>query len=288
MIDSRRLRKTVREPIWMLANAAARPTAGWRTLPDYLIIGAQRCGTTSLQDVLTEHPNITSARLMKGVHYFDTGYENGLDWYQAHFPTRAYAAWKERATGAPLLVGEASPYYIFHPTALERIRSTLPEVKLIALLRDPVERTISHYKHEVRRGNETLGMEEALDAEPERIAGEAERIRRDPGYNSVALQTFSYVARSRYVDQLRRARALFPEEQVLVLQSERFFEQPTGAYQRILHYLGAPPFSPVEFPRMNATKSDSVPASLVERLRSVFKEPNAELYALIGERFSWQ
>ncbi len=259
MIDSRRLRKTVREPMWKLANAVARPTAAWRTLPDYLIIGAQRCGTTSLQDVLTAHPNITSARLMKGVHYFDTAYEQGLGWYQAHFPTRAYAGWKERATGAPLIVGEASPYYIFHPSALERIQATLPDVKLIALLRDPVERTISHYKHEVRRGNEPLSIEEALDAEPERLAGESERVRNEPGYNSFALQTFSYVARSRYADQVRRIRELFPDEQLLVLQSESFFEEPTDSYRKILDFLHASPFTPGEFPRMNATKSDSVP-----------------------------
>lgn len=288
MTNARQIRKTLREPVWRVANTVMRPTAGLRVLPDYLIIGAQRCGTTSLQDVVTEHPNVTSSRLMKGVHYFDTGYEHGLDWYRTHFPTRVYANRRLRTTGTPLRVGEASPYYIFHPTALERIQKDLPGVKLIALLRDPVERTLSHYKHEVRRDNETLGLEEALDAEPGRLAGEADRIRKDTGYNSHALQTYSYVARSRYADQVRRMKDLFPDNQTLVLQSEQFFEHPDEVYRRVLAFLDVPPFEPGEFPRMNATKSETAPPEIIERLRAEFHDSNEELYALLGERFSWQ
>lgn len=287
-MNTRRLRKTIREPVWRVANAMARPTANFRVLPDYLIVGAQRCGTTSLQDVVTEHPNIASARLMKGVHYFDTGYEHGLQWYQAHFPTRLYANRKLRATGQPLRVGEASPYYIFHPTALDRIRATLPDVKLIALLRDPVERTLSHYKHEVRRGNETLGLNEALDAEEGRLAGEADRVRKDSSYNSLALQTFSYMARSRYAEQVRRMKELFPDEQILVLPSEQFFEHPAEVYHRVLEFLDVPPFVPDEFPRMNATKSEHAPDAIIDRLRAEFADSNERLYELLGERFTWQ
>lgn len=287
-MNSRQFRKSVREPVWRVANAIVRPTASLRVLPDYLIIGAQRCGTTSLQDVVTEHPNVTSSRLMKGVHYFDTGYEHGLEWYQAHFPTRVYANRKLRATGTPLRVGEASPYYIFHPTALDRIKATLPDVKLIALLRDPVERTLSHYKHEVRRDNETLSLEEALDAEAQRLVGETDRVRNEPGYNSFALQTYSYVARSRYAVQVRRMKELFPDDQILVLQSEQFFEHPDAVYRRVLDFLDVPPFEPDEFPRMNATKSEGAPDAVIERLRAEFKDSNEDLYSLLGEQFSWQ
>lgn len=286
---TKRIRRLVREPVWATANAILRPTASLRVLPDYLLIGGQRCGTTSLQEVLTQHPNVTSARLMKGVHYFDTAYHRGLPWYQTHFPTRLQAGWTQRRTGSPLLVGDASPYYLFHPLALERIANDLPGVKLVALLRDPVERTISHYKHEVRRGNEPHQLEAALDLEPVRLAGEAERIvAEQPRYNSFPHQTFSYTARSRYVDQIRRVRSLFGADSVLILQSETFFADPEAVYTRVLDFLGAPHWLPPTFPQENATPDSSVPERVRERLVAEFRTPNEELFTLLGERFAWQ
>lgn len=284
----KKTRKALREPVWAVADALARPTATMRVLPDYLIIGAQRAGTTSLQDVLTTHPNITSARLMKGVHYFDTAYPRGMAWYQSHFPTKRAAARRAESTGAPLRVGEASPYYIFHPTALERISTDLPNAKLILLLRDPVERTISHHKHETRRDNETLSLEDALNAEPERLRGEAERVATDPTYNSHALQTFSYAARSRYAPQVQRLFSLVDRDRILVLPSERFFNEPSSTFAAVLDFLDVPDFEPADFPQMNATKTDSIPAHVIDRLRNEFHQPNEELFEILGERYPWQ
>lgn len=284
----KKTRKALREPVWAVARSLARPTAPIRVLPDYLIIGAQRCGTTSLQDVLTTHPSIASARLMKGVHYFDTAYPKGLDWYRSHFPTRLWADFRRRSTGHPLHVGEASPYYIFHPAALDRIAEDLPDAKLILLLRDPVERTISHHKHETRRGNETLSLEDALDAEPERLAGEVDKVLSDASYNSFPLQTYSYAARSHYASQVARLLRLFPRDQVLIIPSERFFNQPAPTFARILDFIGAPPFAPPSFPQMNATKTDTMPDTVLMRLRAEFRESNETLFELVGERYPWQ
>lgn len=288
-LDMKRVRAAVRGPVWSVTRTLLRPTARWRVLPDYLVIGGQRCGTTSLQRVLAEHPNIASARLMKGVHYFDTSAHRDLAWYRTHFPTTAQARLVERRTGSPLLVGEASPYYLFHPLSLERIQQAIPGVKLIALLRDPVERTLSHYKHELRRGNEPLGLEAALAAEPARLAGERERIVAEaPGYNSVAHQTFSYAARSRYVEQVERLFELFPRDRVLILPSERFFAEPEPVFRATLDFLGAPEWLPATFPKENATPDSSVPAEVRARLIEEFREPNERLFELLGERFPWQ
>lgn len=285
----KQLRARVREPFWAVSRAVLRPTARLRVLPDFLVIGGQRCGTTSLHSVLTRHPNVASARLMKGVHYFDTAYDHDLSWYRTHFPTSAYGKLVERRTGSPLLVGEASPYYLFHPLALERIRRDVPGAKLIALLRDPVERTLSHYKHEVRRGNEPLGMSEALAAEDGRLRGERERIVAEaPRYNSHAHQTFSYAARSRYDEQVARLFELFPREQVLVVASERFFAEPAAVYAETLAFLGLPAFTPTEFPRENATPDRNVPPEVRSALAASFREPNERLFELLGERFPWQ
>ena len=289
MNKNSKLRRRLRPVVWNSLTAALRPTVRLRVVPDYLIVGTQRGGTTSLQNALSEHPNITSARLRKGVHYFDTDYDRGPDWYRLQFPTRMYAGLVQRRTGGPLRVGEASPYYMFHPLAPERIERDLPGVKLIVLLRDPVERALSHHKHEVRRGHEPLDLEAALDAEPDRLAGEADRIVRDqPHYVSFPHQTYSYVARGHYADQVEALYRRFGEERVLVLSSERVFAEPIPALRRIMGFLDVPEHLPDEFPHMNPTASSQVSELLRSRLRSEFAVSNERLFSLIGERFPWQ
>src|SRR5260221_4755811 len=111
-------------------------TSAIRVLPDFLIIGCQRGGTSSLYYYLTEQYGILSAST-KEVHFFDDFYTKGLDWYRAQFPATAYKAYIERVRKRPFITGEASPYYIFHPHAPRRAAQVLPEAKIIALLRNP-------------------------------------------------------------------------------------------------------------------------------------------------------
>ncbi|HLF41664.1 MAG TPA: sulfotransferase, partial [Acidimicrobiia bacterium] len=139
------------------AKRAARmytvPTSGLRPLPEFLIIGAQRCGTTSLYKYLAEHSQFRSATLKtKGVHFFDTRYDKGMAWYRAHFPSALYRSWFRARHGADLVTGEASPYYLFHPQVPYRLAEHVPAVKLIVMLRDPIERTYSQWQHELSRG----------------------------------------------------------------------------------------------------------------------------------------
>ena len=289
MNKTSKFRRFARPIVWEALSAALRPTSRWRTLPDYLIVGTQRGGTTSLQQFLTSHPNITSARLMKGVHYFDTAYHRGIDWYRLQFPTRAYAQRIERKTGSPLRIGDASPYYMFHPLAAQRIAGDLPAVKLIAVLRDPVERAVSHHKHEVRRGNESLPLEAALAIEEERLSGEEQRIVDDqPNYNSFAHQTYSYAARGEYAEQVTRLIELFGQDRVLVLSSEQLFSDPEPACSRIFKFLDVPAISVSDFPHLNPTSGSSIPESARRRLTERFSSSNERLFELLGERFPWQ
>ena len=167
-----------------MARGAGRLTSGARTTPDVLIVGGQRCGTTSLFKTLRQHPAVLPPVLHKGVHYFDTGYPRGMGWYRAHFPLRATAARVQRRTGVRPITVESSPYYMFHPLAAERIDRDLPGVKVLVLLRDPVERAYSAHAHELARGFETEDFRTALDLEEERLDGEVERLLADPGYRS--------------------------------------------------------------------------------------------------------
>jgi len=285
--------RSTRNQLWRAVarskRAAARPTAQWRVLPDYLIAGGQRCGTTSLQRYLIEHPQVTPAGVMKGVHYFDTNdYHRGLDWYRSHFPTRRSLAKMADRVGGTVLTGESSPYYMFHPLAPDRIATDLPGVKIVVLLRDPVDRAYSQFLHESRRGYETLDFESALEAEDGRLAGEAARMVADPSYDSFGLRHHSYMARGEYLSQVGHLTDLVGEDRLLVVSSEQMFGDPAATYHRVLRFLGLPEYTPAGFAAQNANVymspiSDQIRGMLEDR----FREPNKLLYDFVGEDFGW-
>jgi hypothetical protein len=270
------------------ARAYTVPTSRLRPLPEFLIIGAQRTGTTSLYKYLSEHPQFRSATLKtKGVHFFDTRYEKGMAWYRAHFPTTAYRTAFRVRHGADLVTGEASPYYLFHPHVPFRLHQHLPNVKLIAILRDPIDRTYSQWQHELKRGFEHLDrFEDALDAEPGRLAGEVEKMNADPDYKSFAHQHHSYMARSRYAEQIEVYRSLFPAEQILCIRAEDLFAQPADEYARVLEFLGLP-YHPSSFDAYNGYKRPPMDPGTRTRLEEHFADSNARLEKLLGSHFTW-
>lgn len=261
-------------------------TSSRRLLPTFVIIGAQRSGTTSLYQYLAEHPAIAAAAT-KEVHFFDTRYGRGLSWYRGHFPTRASAERGRRRTGFEPIAGEASPYYLFHPLAAERIARDLPFAKFIVMLRDPVSRAVSQYQHERSLGAEDLGMEDAFAQEPARLAGEAERIISDPSYNSHSHQHHSYLSRGQYAEQLERWFAVFPRERFLILETRSFFKDPETGFGDVQRFLGIPVQRRGEFAAYNTSSRTSVDDDVIARLREHFVPYNRRLYELLGEDFGW-
>jgi hypothetical protein len=261
-------------------------SAGLRVLPDFVIIGAQKCGTSSLYHYLTEHPTVAGAA-RKEVHFFDWHFSRGTQWYRAHFPTAAYRAAFRRLKGQDLTVGEASPYYLFHPHAPKRMRVLLPRVRLIALLRDPVERALSSYQHQVRRGRESLSFVEALERESAMLEQERQRVERDETYNSLVHRRFSYVARGLYADQLATWWGQFPREQMLVIRSEDFFAETTAVFQQVLAFLELDAWQPPSFKRFNAADYPDMESSLRARLVDYFAPHNQRLYELLGRDLGW-
>jgi Sulfotransferase domain len=262
-------------------------TARYRLLPDFLIIGAQRAGTTSLFKYLVQHPAIARPFLGKGAHFFDTNYSDDLDLYRAYFPTRAYKWYVKASRGMDLVTGEGSPYYLAHPHAPSRIAEALPHVRLIALLRDPVERAYSHYQHEVARGFEDLSFDEAIEQEPRRLSGELERMWSDPSYNSFSVQHHTYLARGLYAEQLEMWYRLFPKEQILILRSEDLFADPDRIYREALGFLGVPAFSLPEYEVFNPRTYTELNHETRRYLVEYFAEPNERLYELVGVDFGW-
>jgi hypothetical protein len=270
-------------------RTSGRLTSGARLMPSFVIAGAQRCGTTSLHEDLAQHPSVLTPIRRKGVHYFDVSYDRGLAWYRGHFPTRRTARRTAREEGAePVITGEASPYYMFHPLAPERIARDLPGVKIIVMLRDPVERAYSAHAHEFARGFETEPFERALDLEESRLSGEAERLRADPYADSHALRHQAYVARGRYVEQLDHLTELFGRERIHVVDSEAFFTDPEPVFAGVCGFLGLPPTDRITFDKHNARPRSPMPDALRERLDAYFAPYDARLAEWLGEPPSWR
>jgi hypothetical protein len=268
--------------------STGRLTHRARMLPGFLIVGAQRGGTTSMYRTLDQHPAILKAVLHKGVHYFDTGYDHSLGWYQGHFPLRARAALARRATGDVPLTFESSPYYMFHPLAAERISRDLPGVKLLVLVRDPVERAYSAHAHELARGYETEPFERALELEDQRLAGEAERIVSEPGYLSHSHQHHAYLTRGLYADQLERLGQFVGRDRVHVVDSGRFFTDPEPVYDGVLEFLGLRRHGYPVFERHNARPRSPMPETLRATLNEHFGAPDERLTSWLGHPPSWR
>jgi len=257
--------------------------------PDFLILGCQKGGTTSLYDLVAAHPRIRPART-KEVHFFTLHYRRGWDWYsdQLQQPPRHGLA---RALGTRLLYGEATPYYLFHPLAAERIRRHCPRARLIVLLRDPVERSLSHYFHARRLGFEPLPLPEALDAEPSRLEGAEAALAR--GERHFSHQEHSYVGRSRYGEQLERYSRWCEPEQLLVVRSESFFANPQAVTQRVWQFLNLkpptknpspshPPGAPGPIANQGQGEASGVPTAVRQRLAAELQQERQEMESWLG------
>jgi hypothetical protein len=265
--------------------AVRRATAATRLLPDWLVIGAQKAGTTSLYYYLVEHPDVAPA-FAEEVHFFDHHWADGLSWYRANFPLAARRDVR-RLRGRGCLVGESTPYYLYHPAVPERVRATVPDARLVVLLRNPVDRAYSQYQHGLRRGRETLSFEEAIDQEPERLRDEEDRLRRDPAALSAGHQHFSYIARGRYEEQLRAWRRHFPAEQMFVASAESFQRDTGRVFSEILAFLGLRDWTPREFPKHNSWRYPPMADATRSRLEDYFRPYNESLWELLGRKFDW-
>jgi hypothetical protein len=265
--------------------ATRRATADLRLRPTFLVIGAQRSGTTSLDDYLAEHPAVLSA-VVKEVQYFHRHYEKGERWYRSRFPLAARARLVRRRVGVPPAVGETSPDYLFDPRAPARVHAFDPRMRLVAVLRDPVERAYSHWRMEVRRGREELSFEEALDREESELDRELALLLRTDGYREVPFR-ISYVARGRYAEQLERWLELFPREQLLVLTSDELGADPAEAMSRISRFLEVPDWHAEQYGRRSVQGEALMPPETRERLARAFAPHNRRLEELLGRELGW-
>lgn len=243
-------------------------TASLRPDPDFLLIGAKRGGSTSFYFDLITHPQVAclfprpdrlpKAAATKGIHYFDTNYFRGKRWYASHLPSVAVRRALQRTAGGHVITGEGSPYYLSHPAAPERVARDLPAVKLLAVLRDPVQRAYSHWKERVREGRESLSFRDAIDREAERVGEDEGRLLRDPRFYSYAHEQQSYLGQSRYGASLERWMGHFPRSSLLLIRSEDYYRDPSASLDAAADFLGIEPGRFQHGAPRNAAPGDSL------------------------------
>ena len=272
-------------------------TATLRPQPEFLVIGAKRGGSTSFYYDLLQHSHVCplfprpdhlpKAEPTKGIHFFDQNFDRGERWYRAHLPSRFARSRLIAQVGSPVITGEASPYYLFHPAAAERAARLLPDANIIAVLRDPVMRTYSHWKERRRNKREDLDFVAALEAEDRRIGDAEQRLTADPAAYSYAHEQQSYARQSEYAPALERWYALFAREHILVLASEEYYADPQTALDQAQDFLGLPrePLSSGEV--RNAAAGEQLDPVIAERLARRFAPLNTRLVELTGRTFPW-
>lgn len=263
-------------------------TAPWRMTPSFILAGAQRCGTTSLFRALIDHPAILQPVHHKGINYFDVGYQHGWPWYQGHFPLRAWASVQATRAGEEIVTFDASGYYVYHPHVADRLAQDLPDVKVLVMLRDPVERAFSAYRHELARGFETETFERALELEDERVETELEHMLDEPTYNSFSHRHHSYRRRGQYAEQLTRLIDRVGVDRLLVVESHDFFSQPEREYARITEFLGLRPHLPSNFDRWNGRPGSGMSDATRDTLTAAYRVHDEALEAVIGGVPSWR
>jgi hypothetical protein len=288
-INSTRVPGPVKRIVHLGSRSYGRLTAPARMLPSFLICGGQRCGTTSLYRALAAHPAVLKAVLHKGVHYFDTGYHRGPSWYRGHFPLRRTADRVAEQLGVAPQTFESSPYYMYHPHAMPRIARDLPDVRLVVLVRDPVERAYSQHAHELARGFESeTSFARALASEPARLRGQHQRMLDDPAYYSYAHQHHAYRERGEYTRYLEQMAGLVGRDRIHVVESERFFADPEPAYDGVLDFLGLPRLGYPAFERHNARPRTILDDRVRRDLTSHYAPYDEALVPWLGRPPSWR
>nr|WP_272503380.1 sulfotransferase domain-containing protein [Salinibacter ruber] len=200
-----------------------------------MIVGAQRSGSTFLHDCLALGTSAVPSSLQKEVHYFDNKFYRSLDWYARFFR-------KVDAQRPEVQTYEASPYYLFHPTVPKRVNEHLPDTKILAVLRDPVERAVSHYKWMRQVGLEKRSAEDAFRHDADRMVLEEDRhyLRQfeDPLYFDFDHIHRSYLRRSMYHTQLERWLEHFDPLDIRVVRSQDLFSDTEAVLKRLSRFLG--------------------------------------------------
>ena len=253
-------------------------TARFRKLPDFIIVGVQKSGTTSLFKDLENHKNIKFNN-NKEIHFFDRHYSKGISWYRSWFPFKI-----DRR-----LTGEATPSYIFYPNVIKRMKLYLPKVKLILILRNPVDRAYSHFQMEKRKFRENLSFEEAIKHERLNLSSlYAQVLENDDKHANERLINKSYLSRGLYADQIKILFDYYDKSKILIIESENFKNNKMTTLNEVCDFLGIDYFKKYQLIKnQNVHSYPPISEKTKELLKRYYTKPNKILYKLIKSKFNW-
>jgi len=261
-------------------------TNRWRLYPDFIIIGYHKTATTFLYEYLSNHPNIGKSS-KKEVHFFDYSYWRGIGWYKAQFPLNKTKGKFEKES-KKFKTGEATPLYSFHPKAAKRIKELVPKVKLIVVLRNPIDRAYSHYQHKKRVGLEHQSFEDAIkedDIRFKKIMKDFENDNiRDYDVNNTL---FPYVSMGKYVLDLKKWMEIFPKEQFLILKTEEINQNPERELNKICNFIEIPTMDFKNTKKKNVGEYSTMLPETRMKLSKIYEQHNKELEEFLGIKMEW-
>jgi len=259
-------------------------TSPMRVLPDFIIIGAMKCGTTSLYYDICEHP-CTLAAAYDEIGFFDSNFHLGLNWYRSMFPRKKQIENIRRKEGVAI-TGEDTPFYFWNPLAAKRIQELLPNIKLIIILRNPIDRAYSEYQDLFLRKSEPPPFETIIEKEMN-VGTEYTDLITEENVEEIFKQKTSLLSKGIYVNQLKIWTALFPKEQILILSTENLSCDPNAVLGSVFQYLNLPDYK-IKNPQHRKQKK-YVPMNPKTRklLLEFFKPHNERLFEFVGKKFEW-
>ena len=258
-------------------------TAFMRVLPDFIIIGSMKCGTTSLYYDICEHP-CTLVAAYDEIGFFDSNFHLGINWYRSMFPRKKQIEDIRRKEGAAI-TGEDTPFYFWKPIAAKRIQKLLPNIKLITILRNPIDRAYSEYQDLVSSESNSPSFETFIENEINTRRKDSSLITEENF--EIFNQKNSYLLKGIYVDQLKIWAGLFPKEQIFTLSTENLNSEPITALESVFQYLNLPDYKIKNIQRQKQKKYAPMKPQTRKSLIEFFKPHNERLFKFIGKKFEW-
>ncbi len=257
-------------------------TSSIRILPSFIIVGAVRCGTTSLYYNICEHSCVLPASYDE-IGFFDSNYELGINWYKSMFPTKFKMKKIESKSGI-CITGEDTPFYFWDKKSIERIKKDIPKIKLIILLRNPIDRAYSNYHLGVRLGSELLSFEDS-------IKKEIELLEKNNDIESDGIEKFlrprSYIAKGLYYHQIKYWYEVFSKNQILVISTENLEINPHQTLEQIFNFLGIPNEQIQNIQNRKVGNYQKMNKDTRQFLKKLFKPHNEKLFKFLEENFEW-
>ena len=288
--------------LWLLENPQFNPyrfsfeklyrkmTSRLRQLPDFIIIGAGRAGTTALYSYLIQHPLIAAAltdnnESVADLHFFEYMISNNIQWYRSHFPILFSKSNKHKNS---FITGEYTSTYMYHPDVPKRIFNLLPKIKLIVILRNPIDKVYSTYQQQFRFGEYTTSFEDTINAELRRID-----LNKDfPELNSNNYDFENFVAQNIirhgvYADYLETWLKIFDRKQILILNSDDLKKSTRKTLHRVFNFLNVSNYDIKDTSQVNVGKYPPINKITRKKLIEFFKPHNQRLNKLLDTEFDW-